>query len=102
MPSPTPQLLVFLGSDLVGRLTLASHGSRTADQIEFAFDPSYTTSLVRPILSQFFEDDLARVHSSRMRAPPFFSNLLPEGPLRQLLAKRRRVSPERELFLLEY
>src|SRR3954462_44816 len=37
-----------------------------------------------------------------MRAPPFFSNLLPEGPLRKLVAKRRGVSESREFFLLEY
>jgi serine/threonine-protein kinase HipA len=32
--------------------------------------------------------------------PPFFSNLLPEGHLREYLAKRADVNPEREFFLL--
>jgi serine/threonine-protein kinase HipA len=98
MASAAPQLLVMLGADLVGRITLVSYGSPTADQIEFAFE----AVLPRPILSQFFEDDLTRIHSSRMRVPPFFSNLLPEGPLRKLIAKRRDVSENREFFLLEY
>jgi serine/threonine-protein kinase HipA len=32
--------------------------------------------------------------------PPFFSNLLPEGPLREFLAKQAGVNPRREFFLL--
>jgi len=34
------------------------------------------------------------------RVPPFFSNLLPEGHLREYLAKLADVNPEREFFLL--
>jgi serine/threonine-protein kinase HipA len=34
------------------------------------------------------------------RVPPFFSNLLPEGPLRTYLAERAGVKAEREFFLL--
>src|SRR5208337_3832803 len=34
------------------------------------------------------------------RVPPFFSNLLPEGPLRSYLAKLAEVKSEREFFLL--
>jgi hypothetical protein len=34
------------------------------------------------------------------RVPPFFSNLLPEGPLRTYLAERAAVKAEREFFLL--
>ncbi|MEH2470528.1 HipA-like protein [Nitrobacteraceae bacterium AZCC 2161] len=32
--------------------------------------------------------------------PPFFSNLLPEGPLRKYLAERAGVKEQREFFLL--
>ena len=32
--------------------------------------------------------------------PPFFSNLLPEGHLRDYLAERAGVNPKREFFLL--
>ena len=34
------------------------------------------------------------------RLPPFFSNLLPEGPLREYLAQQAGVKPLREFFLL--
>jgi len=102
MPESPPELLVFLGLDLVGRLTLASYGSHTVDQIDFSFEPSYAQNLPRPILGQYFEDDLTRIYGNRMRAPPFFANLLPEGILRTLIAKRAGVSPERDFFLLEY
>ena len=34
------------------------------------------------------------------RVPVFFSNLLPEGHLRDYLAERADVNPEREFFLL--
>jgi serine/threonine-protein kinase HipA len=33
-------------------------------------------------------------------APPFFANLLPEGPLRDYLAECASVKPEREFFLI--
>jgi serine/threonine-protein kinase HipA len=35
-----------------------------------------------------------------MRLPWFFSNLLPEGTLRELIAKREGIHPEREFFLI--
>lgn len=37
---------------------------------------------------------------TRVKVPPYFSNLLPEGHLREYLAKRGGVKPEREFFLL--
>jgi serine/threonine-protein kinase HipA len=41
----------------------------------------------------------AAMHS-RTRIPAFFSNLLPEGPLRDYLAARAGVKPQREFYLL--
>ena len=41
------------------------------------------------------------IKSIRTRLPPFFSNLLPEGHLREYLAVRAGVKPEREFFLLD-
>lgn len=102
MPKPGPEFLVYLNSDLIGRLVLASHDQNTVYQIDFSFDRSYPQLLPRPVLGQFFEDDLTRTYTNRMRAPAFFSNLLPEGPLRKLIAKRAGVSPERDFFLLAY
>ena len=40
------------------------------------------------------------VRPTRTRLPPFFSNLLPEGPLREYLAERAGVNVKREFFLL--
>lgn len=37
---------------------------------------------------------------THVKVPPYFSNLLPEGHLREYLAKKGGVKPEREFFLL--
>jgi serine/threonine-protein kinase HipA len=88
-------LNVRLGTVQVGTLTLL------ADEVsEFVLSEEYRQRYPRPVLGQFFEDDLSRRHTSRMRLPPFFSNLLPEGPLRELIAEREGVSKHREFFLL--
>lgn len=40
------------------------------------------------------------IRPTRGRVPPFFSNLLPEGPLRDYLAARAGMNASREFFLL--
>ena len=55
---------------------------RSGDAWEFRFRTDYLDHHPRRVLGQFFEDDLARVHRENLRLPAFFSNLLPEGPLR--------------------
>ena len=40
------------------------------------------------------------VRPYHVRLPPFFSNLLPEGHLREYLAARAGVKPDRDFFLL--
>lgn len=81
----------------VGELRLMQGGQDTS---EFRFDRDYLRLERRPVLGQQFEDDLQGVWSSRVRLPAFFSNLLPEGLLRELLARRAGVSPMREFFLI--
>ena len=70
----------------------------------FAFEQDYIDDPERPTLSLSFKGTAGGVVSSTRpvsgRVPPFFSNLLPEGPLRQYLAKLAEVKPEREFFLL--
>jgi serine/threonine-protein kinase HipA len=78
--------------------TLSCQGDE--DSIEFRFLGSYLSSYPRPVLGQAFEDDLSRFHKSRMRLPPFFSNLLPEGALRSLIATQAEVAEGREFWLL--
>lgn len=88
-------LEVRLGQVHVGTLTLL------ADEVsEFVISEEYRQRYPRPVLGQLFEDDLTRRHSSRMRLPPFFSNLLPEGPLRELIAEREGIHKQREFFLI--
>lgn len=88
-------LEVRLGKLHVGTLTLL------ADEVsEFVLSEEYRQRYPRPVLGQTFEDDLTRRHSSRMRLPPFFSNLLPEGPLRELIAEKEGISRHREFFFI--
>lgn len=83
----------------VGTLTLLP-----ADKILFAFDQGYIDDPERPILSLSFKDELggliADIRPTQTRAPVFFSNLLPEGSMRDYLAKKAGVNSRRDFFLL--
>ena len=83
----------------IGTLTRVG-GDRTI----FAFNDAYIDDDDRPVLGLAFKDALGQlitdVKPTRVRVPPFFSNLLPEGPLRDYLAERAGVHPSREFFLL--
>ena len=74
------------------------------DRHLFAFEPDYVDDPDRPTLSLSFKAQggtlVTTPRSYTTRVSPFFSNLLPEGPLRTHLAARAGVKPERELFLL--
>ena len=93
----TNRLIVLLNEAPVGTLTLNRN-----DGCEFHLLESYKNAYPRPVLGQLFLDDLDQVYSSRARVPPWFSNLLPEGPLRDLVAKQAGVSSTREFFLLHH
>lgn len=90
---------IALYGQRVGTLTLLP-----GDQTLFAFDQAYIDDPDRPTLSLSFKDVLGElitdVRPVRTRVPPFFSNLLPEGALREYLAKKAGVNPKREFFLL--
>lgn len=90
-------LRVLVQDTPVGVLTLSGN-----DGCEFRLLESYKLAYPRPVLGQAFLDDLEQVHRSRARTPPWFSNLLPEGPLRDLVAKQAGVLPTREFFLLDH
>src|SRR2546427_8397209 len=74
------------------------------DRQLFAFEQAYIDDPKRPILSLSFKGStgglVTQTRPTGRRVPPFFSNLLPEGHLREYLAKRANVNPEREFFLL--
>ena len=74
------------------------------DRIVFAFDPGYTDDPQRATLSLSFKDPFGHlitdIPPTRTWAPPFFANLLPEGPLREYLARTAGIDPRREFPLL--
>jgi serine/threonine-protein kinase HipA len=74
------------------------------DRTLFAFNPEYVADPARPILSLAFKDSfgelITRFQPVQRVVPPFFSNLLPEGPLRRYLAQKAGVNAGREFFLL--
>jgi serine/threonine-protein kinase HipA len=106
MPKTTPGssnrptvLEVRLADTVVGTLTNLPN-----DQNLFVFDPAYIADSNRPVLSLSFYDAYraltTNVRPVTRRLPPFFSNLLPEGALRQYIAERGEINVQREFFLL--
>lgn len=92
-------LEVLLHGKEIGTLTRFSD-----DRSLFAFNQTYIDDARRATLSLSFKDlfgDLITdIRPTKTRVTPFFSNLLPEGQLRDYLAARARVKPDREFFLL--
>lgn len=92
-------LNVKLYGETIGTLTHVQ-GDRTL----FSFADAYIKNIDRPVLSLSFKDDFGQLitdlGATQTRVLPFFSNLLPEGHLREYLAKRAGVNPKREFFLL--
>jgi serine/threonine-protein kinase HipA len=74
------------------------------DRQIFAFEQGYIDDPQRSTLSLSFKGRtgglVTALRPVPRRVPPFFSNLLPEGHLREYLAKLANVNPEREFFLL--
>lgn len=85
---------VWLRSDRVG--TLFQRG----DYTRFVFADQYLDDPNRAVLGLVFEQDLSARHAAALRLPCWFSNLLPEGRLREWIAADRKVSPHREMELL--
>jgi serine/threonine-protein kinase HipA len=87
-------LNVFYRDQACGRLWLDE-----SRRFVFAYNPewlrqpeSFPLSLSLPLRPEVYADDAAH---------PFFANLLPEGELRQLIAKQLHVSVENVYGLLE-
>ncbi|UQN31461.1 type II toxin-antitoxin system HipA family toxin [Brachybacterium kimchii] len=70
------------------------------DVARFVFEDDYWSDPARGVLGMWFEDNPRRSPRAALRLPEWFSNLLPEGPLRQWIARDRAVSVDRELQLL--
>ena len=93
------RLEVRLHGEPIGALDLLGD-----DRIAFAFSRDYTDDPRRDTLSLAFKDDLGGLLGdhppTHPRLLPYFSNLLPEGALRDYLARRAGVKSQREFFLL--
>lgn len=98
-------LKILLGDVPVGHLTGFPDGKSL-----FAFDDSYidlgpgqptlSLSYNTPGDEEATERRLREIYSSRMKLPPFFSNLLPEGVLREYMVKRLKIHHDHEFDLL--
>ncbi|MEU1041316.1 type II toxin-antitoxin system HipA family toxin [Streptomyces sp. NPDC005907] len=82
------------------------HGRRVGtlhqrgDHTRFLLDEAYASDGNRPVLGLRFEQNLEGRYAAALRLPPWFSNLLPEGPLREWIAEDKGVSLDREMELL--
>ncbi|PYT73555.1 MAG: kinase [Acidobacteria bacterium] len=98
-PKKLNALSVRLHGEQIGVITRLA-----GDRQLFAFEQDYIDNAQRPTLSLSFKGStgglVTSVRPVPRRVPPFFSNLLPEGHLREYLAKRADVNPGREFFLL--
>jgi serine/threonine-protein kinase HipA len=97
--------------DNVSVLNVRLHGTKIGtithipgDRTFFAFADDYVAHRDRPTLSLSFKDEfgdlITQWPSKQGRLLPYFSNLLPEGPLREYLAARAGLHIGREFFLL--
>lgn len=92
-------------------LEVSLHGRRigvinriSGDRFLFSFEQDYIEDANRPTLSLSFKGQAGGLviptRTVTGRLPVFFSNLLPEGHLREYLAARAGVKQHREFFLL--
>ena len=92
-------LNILLHGERIGTLTNVGH-----DRSLFSFNESYIENPNRPVLGLRFKDSFGELITefkpTQTRLIPFFSNLLPEGHLRDYLSERAGVKSEREFFLL--
>ncbi len=102
-----------MSSDLktLNALAVNLHGRRigvinriSGDRYLFSFEDSYIEDANRPTLSLSFKGQteglVVPTRAVTGRLPAFFSNLLPEGHLRDYLAAQAGVQSHREFFLL--
>lgn len=90
---------VLLHNRRIGTLTRLP-----GDKVLFAFSEDYLDDRERPTLSLSFRDPFGElitdVRPTQTRLPAFFSNLLPEGRLRDYLAELAQIDAAREFFLI--
>lgn len=101
--SPELQKLNALGVHLHDR-RIGIINRLAGDSYIFAFEQDYIDDPNRPTLSLSYKSRtgglVTTVRPLSRRLPPFFSNLLPEGHLRDYLAQKAGVKKEREFYLM--
>ncbi len=99
MKSEVAVVEIFLHNKPIGTLT-----NLPDDRNIFSFHQEYIDNPQRATLSLSFKDEFDQLitnsKATRTRLPPFFANVLPEGYLREYLAKHAKVNPDREFYLL--
>jgi serine/threonine-protein kinase HipA len=85
---------VWIGDQRAGTI------HRIGDRTRFSLDADYREDPNRPVLGLVFEDRPEQIHVATVRVAPWFSNLLPEGRLRDWIAGERGVNSKREMELL--
>ena len=92
-------LNILLHGERIGSLTNVGY-----DRSLLSFNESYIENANRPTLGLRFIDSFGELitefRPTQTRLMPYFSNLLPEGHLRDYLSQRAGVKSEREFFLL--
>lgn len=92
-------LNVLLHDKLIGTLTFLP-----GEQTLFSFNQAYIEDQGRPVLSLSYKGAMGELitdfRPTKIKVPPFFSNLLPEGHLRDYLAAIAGMKSQREFFLL--
>ena len=90
---------VLLHGKEIGALTVLG-----GDRVLFSFNDNYIDDLARDTLSLSFKAPfggvITDIRPTQTRVMPFFANLLPEGAMRDYLARRSNVSPRRDFFIL--
>lgn len=89
---------------LLGETRVGTIARLDGDASIFTFDEGYLADQTKPTLSLAYKDPhgdiLSETRTYRTVIEPFFSNLLPEGTLRDYLARRAGVKAVREYHLL--
>lgn len=86
-----------LGDIAVGHLS-----EDTSGRVSFRFIEEYRNKSGRSVLGQSFEKDIERIYrGKRNELPAFFSNLLPEEPMRGIIEGALDVRPNDDMSLLE-
>ena len=92
-------LNIRLHGEHIGVLTHVGH-----DRSLFSFTESYIENASKPTLGLRFKDAFGELITefkpTQAALMPYFSNLLPEGHLREYLSERAGVNSEREFYLL--